>query len=187
MFQLPKRTRTMKLTVASVAVFASVLTVKRVTGGSWLGRAYIACMEPGIEGQKTELKCTVTGTVRERKTLWIAPFNKEVVSCDFEQSVCTTSGEFTDRYTGVINTPEECTLIIESFDPKTDAGTWACRDPWLGRRSYCEKTIGKPDSESERTSGLSTGAISGIVIAVVLAVAIPTGWIIYRKKEACKR
>ncbi|XP_041373348.1 uncharacterized protein LOC121386497 [Gigantopelta aegis] len=38
-----------------------------------------------------------------------------------------------------------------------------------------------PD-EPERMSALSAGAISGIVIAVVLALAIPTVWILYKRK-----
>ncbi|XP_041373926.1 uncharacterized protein LOC121386938 [Gigantopelta aegis] len=38
-----------------------------------------------------------------------------------------------------------------------------------------------PD-DPERMSALSAGAISGIVIAVVLALAIPTVWILYKRK-----
>ncbi|XP_041373597.1 carcinoembryonic antigen-related cell adhesion molecule 6-like [Gigantopelta aegis] len=38
----------------------------------------------------------------------------------------------------------------------------------------------------ERMSALSAGAISGIVIAVVLALAVPTVWIVYKRKIKTK-
>ncbi|XP_041373299.1 uncharacterized protein LOC121386464 [Gigantopelta aegis] len=145
----------------------------------------IDCMEPGIEGQKTELKCLITGIVWSG-IRWVAPLNQEAVQCNYPQTICKTSEKFTDRYTGVIDSPQQYTLIIESFDPNTDAGTWTCYDGRGVQQSYCNKTSGKPDSESERMSGLGTGAISGIVIAVVLAVAIPTGWIVYKRKKHAK-
>ncbi|XP_041373769.1 uncharacterized protein LOC121386821 [Gigantopelta aegis] len=43
-----------------------------------------------------------------------------------------------------------------------------------------------PGPESERMAGISAGAISAIVIAVVLAVAITMGWIMYKRVKHAK-
>ncbi|XP_041361046.1 uncharacterized protein LOC121377204 isoform X2 [Gigantopelta aegis] len=143
-------TRDMKLAVALVVVFAFVLTAKHGTatgstaGPTTPGKATTTttdCMGPGIEGQKTEIKCKITGTVQSG-IQWIGPLNKSVVTCNYLQTVCATSGEFTDHYTGVIDSPQQNTLVIKSFDPKTDVGTWTCYDGWGARRSYCNKSSG---------------------------------------------
>ncbi|XP_041373408.1 uncharacterized protein LOC121386537 [Gigantopelta aegis] len=98
----------------------------------------IDCVEPGIEGQKTKLKCRINGTVRSG-IIWVGPLDKETVRCNDLQTECLTSSEVSGRYTGEIDSPQENTLIIESFDPNTDAGTWSCYDGWGAPRSYCQK------------------------------------------------
>ncbi|XP_041374663.1 uncharacterized protein LOC121387571 [Gigantopelta aegis] len=129
----------MKLAVVSFVVLVFVLTTKHVTGkyGKQATTA-IDCMEPAVEGQKTELKCRISGTV-QLGIFWVGPYNKERVACNYLQRICEPSGEFPRGYTGVIDSPQQNTLIIESFDAKTDAGTWSCYDGWGGPRSYCSK------------------------------------------------
>ncbi|XP_041362182.1 carcinoembryonic antigen-related cell adhesion molecule 8-like [Gigantopelta aegis] len=49
-------------------------------------------------------------------------------------------------------------------------------------KTISELFILKVDYDPERMSALSAGAISGIVIAVVLALFVPTVWILYKRK-----
>ncbi|XP_041375534.1 uncharacterized protein LOC121388309 [Gigantopelta aegis] len=162
----------MKLTVTSVVVFASVLTAKHVTGQQ--ARTSIDCMDPGIEGQKTELKCRITGTVRSG-IIWIAPRNKEAVICNYLQTICETSGEFRGHYTGVIDSPQQNTLVIESFDPKTDTGAWSCSDGSSGRRSLCVKIDPTFFPAMMGTSGTCVHAAStSMVVFWIVAILVAT-------------
>ncbi|XP_041373620.1 uncharacterized protein LOC121386694 [Gigantopelta aegis] len=58
-------------------------------------------------------------------------------------------------------------LIHPSFENEV-------RYMWLGEASF--------PGDPERMSALSAGSISGIVIAVVLALAIPTVWVLYNRQ-----
>ncbi|XP_041373394.1 uncharacterized protein LOC121386524 [Gigantopelta aegis] len=73
--------------------------------------------------------------------------------------------------TGLVNVLVR--LIHQSFENENEV-----LDILIGFRDF-------PD-DPERMSALGAGAISGIVIAVVLALVIPTAWILYKRKKKKK-
>ncbi|XP_041373514.1 uncharacterized protein LOC121386620 isoform X2 [Gigantopelta aegis] len=74
-------------------------------------------------------------------------------------------------------------LILENIGKK-QAGAYMCTVTNTISLISRNKTfhLSFPD-DPERMSSLSAGAISGIVIAVVLAFAIPTVWILYKRNK----
>ena len=98
-------------------------------------------MDIAIEGQKTEIKCTI-GDLQEGIS-WSRPNGDEVVFCEYSATTCTTAKQYEGQYVGVRDSLTEVRLLIKSFDTTTDAGEWACRDGHQGQdldASKCIKT-----------------------------------------------
>ncbi|XP_041373254.1 uncharacterized protein LOC121386429 [Gigantopelta aegis] len=117
---------TMAMTWALAVVFYVVLMVtdKPVAGKAGTS---LDCMETGIEGQRTGIQCTIHGTLR-RGILWFRPGPVLVAGCNTLNTVCITEFKFLGKYTSVIDSPSQQTLVIESFDRNVDAGEWMCTD-----------------------------------------------------------
>ena len=100
--------------------------------------AAIHCIAGAYPGENTRLVCSLIGTVAGG-IRWIRPDGKQVMLCTTDNSMCITDSA-TPGYRYVSNSTH-VTLIIDSFNPKLDAGTWACRDGVSGvGEARCNKT-----------------------------------------------
>ncbi|XP_041372462.1 carcinoembryonic antigen-related cell adhesion molecule 1-like [Gigantopelta aegis] len=146
-----------------------------------VGTATIVCTGGAYLGQNTTIVCKITNTI-VGEIRFLRPNSgtqQEVIACNRGNTGCLVQGGMTG-YSYVIDSSSQTTLTIQSFNPSTDEGEWICRD---GPSSIGEATCNMNlFYDPERMSALSAGAISGIVIAVVLALAIPTVWILYKRK-----
>ncbi|XP_041373240.1 uncharacterized protein LOC121386418 [Gigantopelta aegis] len=90
-----------------------------------------------------------------------------VVMCN--DTKCLTADKFKmhDQYFGVVDSPSQRKMIIQFFDPITDAGEWKCMDSWLYGAS-CEKIVaataeGK-DASAEGNDGASVHVASTYMV-----------------------
>ncbi|XP_041373334.1 uncharacterized protein LOC121386485 [Gigantopelta aegis] len=179
----------MKLSLASIMFVAFLTTIKPDLGE---GVLTIDCMGPGIMGQEVTLKCY--GNFKFGPW-WVRKDGLEVSGChDLARDWCfSISGYKGDNFA-----VKEDTLTIFSFRPM-DVGEWTCKDGQHDRRGVtCWKKASKAEGDgsahapamsdnAERVTGLSAGAISGIVVAVSLVGAASVGWIVYRSKNQRKQ
>ncbi|XP_041373829.1 uncharacterized protein LOC121386866 [Gigantopelta aegis] len=121
-------------------------------------------------GVFTELQCETSPTYPVATVIWT--LNNKTISGEISNSTVTVSGS------GVITTSN----LTRSYTTEDDGQELVCSatngEATVSSPALTLSIIGDP----ERMSALSAGAISGIVIAVVLALAIPTAWILYKRK-----
>ena len=70
------------------------------------------------------------------------PDKRVVVKCKATQKVCTTENWCTKKYNTTDIGKKKATLIINKFNPTTDAGVWYCKDGRFGGHTSCNLTIG---------------------------------------------
>ncbi|XP_041372864.1 uncharacterized protein LOC121386130 [Gigantopelta aegis] len=124
---------------------------------------------PSIEaGVSTELQCKTNPTYPVAIIAWT--LNNKTISTGINSSTVTVPGS------GVTTTSN----LTRSYTTEEDGQELMCS------ATNGEATVGSSalklsiTDDPERISALSAGAISGIVIAIVLALAIPTAWILYK-------
>ncbi|XP_041373116.1 uncharacterized protein LOC121386317 isoform X2 [Gigantopelta aegis] len=153
------------------APFSSCIKVDRenVTVKYSYASTSICCMKPGIKGQRAELGCEINGNTW-LGIGWYRADGELVVSCNHSNSMCITDEKFTGQYTGVIDSPVQERLIIESFNPGTDAGQWVCKDMHpIASLSTCKKYT---------NSYLPPAAAKGGACVHVASTSMVISWIV---------
>ena len=104
--------------------------------------ATIDCLDSGNPGKSTNLTCKITGTIVSG-IRWLRPNGgtlQEVMVCDIWNTECDPAVGITG-YVGVVDSPTQDTLIIDSYSVAVDEGEWICRDGPSGTgQSSCKKT-----------------------------------------------
>ena len=117
----------------------------KTTGKYTEANTSIDCLNPGIEGQRTELKCPIIGTIGPG-IRWSDPSGTDVVVCNSMNTICLSN--YPDYVGETSHTAN--TLVIKSFRPRSDLGQWSCKDGLTGTQSTCTK--GKADMRAQAAS-----------------------------------
>ena len=144
-----------------IVVIGFVYTIKSVAGNA---TTKADCMGPGVKGNQSVLSCTLLTFIR-RGITWVRPDGKTAI-------LCTTNcfpaiPKFEGVYKSFFDTHAHNTLIIESFNPRTDVGQWLCIDVHNGMNSTCYK--------QGTVSGASVGVISTFVLIFWVTAILATG------------
>ena len=107
------------------------------------------CKFPGMPREKSTLTCQVLNGKRDR-IVWFRPDGKPILWCDYRNSICAVISSVRERYRGFVTGEYKNSLIIESFDPRFDAGYWSCQHGFEGVPSTCFKKVVDGKRERER-------------------------------------
>ena len=123
----------------------------------------IDCMQPGIAGHRTEIKCKLSHKYKTGLHWYRPRENRSVVTCNKQNTDCISLEIKNKRYTGVIDAYLQNTLIIEPFEPQVDAGEWACG---FGRMEAAKSVCSKIEALSLNSAGSRDHiALTSIVIS----------------------
>ena len=91
----------------------------------------------------SEIKCRSTEKVKHGLQ-WSRPDGVTVVLSDLKKKSDRVAQDiFRDWYRGIFDSQSENTLIINSFNPNTDAGEWMCSDGSASSLSTIKSTCNK--------------------------------------------
>ena len=147
-----------------IVVIAFVCTNKSLAGNF---KTKADCTGSAFEWEKTQLTCTIIGEILGG-ILWVRPDGKKAVKCNTQKKECTPGmPKFKGVYKAFFNSDFHITMVIESFEPRTDVGQWTCTDTYKTINSTCYK--------HSAGSGASVGVISTFVLIFWVTAILATG------------
>ena len=143
-----------------IVVIGFVYTIKSVAGNA---TTKADCMRPGVKGNQSVLSCKLL-TYLLGGIIWVRPDGKKAIECttDCYPGMPEFKGVYKSFFHKNVNT-----MIIESFDPRTDVGQWACVDVHNAINSTCYK--------HSAGSGASVRVISTFVLTFWVTAILATG------------